>query len=51
MKDKISPQQKKDLKILVENFLERDKTSIAEDSRVLFEKLYWILMKNTVPDE
>jgi len=51
MKDKISSQQKRDLKILVENFLERDKSSIAGDSRVLFEQLYRILMKNTLPDE
>ena len=51
MKDKISSQQKRDLKILVESFLERDKSSIAGDSRVLFEQLYWILMKNILPDE
>lgn len=51
MINKISSQQKRDLKIIVENFLERDKSSITGDSRVLFEKLYWILMKNTLPDE
>jgi len=58
IKSKISSSQKKDLKVLVESFLEVDRSDILQlyqssptESRVLFERLYWILMKNTLPDE
>lgn len=58
IKSKISSYQKKDIKTLVESFLEVDRSDIFQlyqssptESRVLFEKLYWILMKNTLPDE
>ena len=49
LKRKILSEQKRSLKIFVEQFLERDEDSIANDSRPLFEKIYWVLMKNTIP--
>lgn len=48
MKDKISSQQKRDLKILVESFLERDEGSIAKESRLFLEEIYRVLMINTI---
>jgi len=55
IKNRISSKQKKDLKILVEQFLEKDRASIIKlyqssfnDSRLLFEQIYRILMRNTI---
>jgi hypothetical protein len=48
LKRKILSEQKRSLKILVEQFLERDEVSIANDSRPLFEQIYRIMMKKTI---
>jgi hypothetical protein len=49
LKRKIISEQKRSLKILVEQFLERSEDSVANDSRPSFEKIYCIMMKNTIP--
>jgi hypothetical protein len=51
IKTKILPEHKKGLKILVEQFLEKDRGLIVKNSRLFCEQLYGILMKNTIPSD